>query len=314
VLASGVAAGLARVEQEQAAMRARLQMEQFFGQRLAERLVEHYRQHRLMPIEVLVPASQLRMLARFRRRLPAMLTIAAVPRIRRLADHMARIAASPIERDHPMSARLRLTAALAGLDDLLVQLRREIPGSDWYLQTDVERLRSEITAATNQPPSSTHEHLLRRVEEWGRVVRRQLESPTVRVYVDPKIVPIIFHREADGSWQHQRWLLREEQRPKRAGVYTARLVSGHQLFALTETSGPEPLSATMVLDVALDQSPFRESFRGHGGRAGDRWVIPIPQPLWRPGTYRCLILQERPDQMFVYPVARSSARKQATAP
>ena len=41
VLASGVAAGLARVEQEQAALRARLQMEQFFGQRLAAKLVEH---------------------------------------------------------------------------------------------------------------------------------------------------------------------------------------------------------------------------------------------------------------------------------
>ena len=41
VLASGVAAGLARVEQEQAALRARLQMEQFFGQRLAAKLVDH---------------------------------------------------------------------------------------------------------------------------------------------------------------------------------------------------------------------------------------------------------------------------------
>jgi adenylate cyclase len=41
VLASGVAAGLARVEQEQVALRARLQMEQFFGQRLAAKLVEH---------------------------------------------------------------------------------------------------------------------------------------------------------------------------------------------------------------------------------------------------------------------------------
>jgi adenylate cyclase len=41
VLASGVAAGLARVEQEQAALRARLQMEQFFGRRLAAKLVDH---------------------------------------------------------------------------------------------------------------------------------------------------------------------------------------------------------------------------------------------------------------------------------
>ena len=41
VLATGVAAGLARVEQEQAALRARLQMEQFFGQRLAAKLVDH---------------------------------------------------------------------------------------------------------------------------------------------------------------------------------------------------------------------------------------------------------------------------------
>jgi adenylate cyclase len=41
VLASGVAAGLARVEQEQAAMRARLQMEQFFGKRLATKLENH---------------------------------------------------------------------------------------------------------------------------------------------------------------------------------------------------------------------------------------------------------------------------------
>jgi adenylate cyclase len=41
VLASGVAAGLARVEQEQAALRVRLQMEQYFGQRLAGKLVDH---------------------------------------------------------------------------------------------------------------------------------------------------------------------------------------------------------------------------------------------------------------------------------
>jgi adenylate cyclase len=41
VLASGVAAGLARVEQERTAQRAQLQMEQFFGRRLAAKLVEH---------------------------------------------------------------------------------------------------------------------------------------------------------------------------------------------------------------------------------------------------------------------------------
>jgi adenylate cyclase len=41
VLAGGVAAGLARVEQEQAALRVRLQMEQFFGQRLGAKLVDH---------------------------------------------------------------------------------------------------------------------------------------------------------------------------------------------------------------------------------------------------------------------------------
>lgn len=279
----------------------------------AERLVEHYRQHRLMPIEALVPARQLRVLARFRRRLPAMITIAAVPRILRLADRMTRIAASYVEHDRPMSARLRLTAAVAGLDDLLVQLRREIPGSDWYLQADVEKLRSEITAAESQPPSSLHEHLLRRVEEWERVVQHQLESPTVHVYVDPRIVPVIFSREDDGSWQHRRWLLRAEQRPTRAGVYTARLVSSNDLFALTEAPGQEPQSVIVTLDVALDRSPFHGKFRGHGGRDGDRWIIPVPQPLWRPGTYRCLMLQEHPDQIFVYPIARARVRKQATA-
>ncbi|MSQ94297.1 MAG: adenylate/guanylate cyclase domain-containing protein [Gemmataceae bacterium] len=41
VLASGVAAGLARVEQEQAALRSRLQMEQFFTPRLAAKLEGH---------------------------------------------------------------------------------------------------------------------------------------------------------------------------------------------------------------------------------------------------------------------------------
>lgn len=41
VLASGVAAGLARVEQEQAALRTRLQWEQYMTPRLAARLVEH---------------------------------------------------------------------------------------------------------------------------------------------------------------------------------------------------------------------------------------------------------------------------------
>jgi len=41
VLASGVAAGLARVEQEQAALRARLQMEQYFTTSLAAKLVDH---------------------------------------------------------------------------------------------------------------------------------------------------------------------------------------------------------------------------------------------------------------------------------
>jgi adenylate cyclase len=41
VLASGVAAGLSRLEQEQAAMRTRTQMEQFFTPVLAARLVEH---------------------------------------------------------------------------------------------------------------------------------------------------------------------------------------------------------------------------------------------------------------------------------
>ena len=41
VLAGGVAAGLARVEQEQAALRARLQMEQYFGPGKAAKLVDH---------------------------------------------------------------------------------------------------------------------------------------------------------------------------------------------------------------------------------------------------------------------------------
>ena len=41
VLASGVAAGLSRVEQEQAALRTRLQWEQFMTPRLAARLVDH---------------------------------------------------------------------------------------------------------------------------------------------------------------------------------------------------------------------------------------------------------------------------------
>ena len=41
VLASGVAAGLSRVEHEQAALRARLQLEQYFGQRLASKLAAH---------------------------------------------------------------------------------------------------------------------------------------------------------------------------------------------------------------------------------------------------------------------------------
>ncbi len=41
VLASGVAAGLSRVEHEQAALRARLQLEQYFGKRLAAKLDAH---------------------------------------------------------------------------------------------------------------------------------------------------------------------------------------------------------------------------------------------------------------------------------
>lgn len=41
VLASGVAAGLARVEHEKVALRARLQMEQFFTPRLAAKLADH---------------------------------------------------------------------------------------------------------------------------------------------------------------------------------------------------------------------------------------------------------------------------------
>jgi adenylate cyclase len=41
VLASGVAAGLARLEQEQAALRARLQLAQFFGKRLVAKLENH---------------------------------------------------------------------------------------------------------------------------------------------------------------------------------------------------------------------------------------------------------------------------------
>ena len=41
VLASGVAAGLARVEQEQAALRSRVQMEQHFTPRLASKLLDH---------------------------------------------------------------------------------------------------------------------------------------------------------------------------------------------------------------------------------------------------------------------------------
>ena len=41
VLASGVAAGLARVEQERAALQVRLQMEQFFGPSLAAKLEDH---------------------------------------------------------------------------------------------------------------------------------------------------------------------------------------------------------------------------------------------------------------------------------
>lgn len=41
VLASGVAAGLARVEQEQSALRVRLQMEQYMTPRLAAKLVDH---------------------------------------------------------------------------------------------------------------------------------------------------------------------------------------------------------------------------------------------------------------------------------
>ncbi|MDP3770700.1 MAG: hypothetical protein Q8R16_00175, partial [bacterium] len=322
----------------------------------AERLVEHYRRHRLLPIEVLIPAGQLRFLARFRRHLPALIPIAAAPRVLRLASRAARVADANrqwrelavrrawlterlsnfrhrrllptsipdamiervercIERDRPITAFLRLPAALAGLDELLAQLCREIPGSDWYLRNDVEKLRLEIVTAASQPPNSTHEYLLRRVGEWERVVRRQLESPIVRVYVDPKIaIPIIFSQDEDSAWQHQRWFLRAEQRPARAGVYTARLVSGHDLFALAETPGPEPRTATMTLDIALDTSPFCGTYRGHGGRDGDRWIIPVPRPLWRPGTYRCLILRERANQVFVYPIARERARRRKSAP
>ncbi len=41
VLASGIASGLARVDQERAALQARLNMEQYFGQRLGAKLADH---------------------------------------------------------------------------------------------------------------------------------------------------------------------------------------------------------------------------------------------------------------------------------
>jgi len=317
----------------------------------AERLVEHYKQHRLLPIEVLVPAHRLRLLARFRRLLPAMIPIAAIPRVLALADHAERIADTHrkhrelaarrqwldvqlahfrhrgllstqipdgaiervsrlVERDRSLTARLRLPAALVELDRLLERLRNEIPGSDWYLQKDVERLRADIAAAAEQPSSYTHVDLLRRVMEWDRVVRRQLDSPTVRVYVNPSTaLPTVFSLEADGSWEHRRWFIREEQRPGLAGVYAARLVSDRDLFAFTVATGPEPRPATFALDVPLDHSPFGGRYRGQCGRDGDRWVIPVPSPVWRAGTYRCLVLREATDHLLVYPLARVRARR-----
>ncbi|MBI4449740.1 hypothetical protein HY634_01660, partial [Candidatus Uhrbacteria bacterium] len=322
----------------------------------AERLVEYYRQQRLLPIEVLVPSGQLRFLARFQRRIPALIPIAAAPRMLRLANRAARVADANrqwrelvarrawlterlstfrhrrllptsipdamiervgrcIERDRLITAFLRLPTALADLNGLLIRLRNEIPGSDWYLQKDVERLRADIAAAAEQPSSYAHVDLLRRVMEWDRVVRKQLDSPSVRVYVNPNTaLPTVFSLEEDGSWMHRRWFIREEQRPGLAGVYTARLVSDRDLFAFTVAMGPEPRPATFALDVPLDHSPFGGRYRGQCGRDGDRWVIPVPSPVWRSGTYRCLILREVTDHVLVYPIARERARRRKSAP
>lgn len=323
-------------------------------ERDAERLVAHYKEHRLLPIEVLVPAARLRLLTRFRRLLPTLIPIAAVPRVLRIIDRAEHVAvvhqkrrlltvrrgwveeriphfrhrgrlpaaipddavervARMIDRDRSLTARLRLPAALAVLDQLIEQLRREIPGSDWYLTTDVEKLHGAVTAAVDQPPSYAHEDLMRRVLEWDRVVRHQLASPTVCVYIDTRpgeLAPTVFHRIDDGSWKHERWLIREGHRPARSGVYTARLVTSHDLFALTESKDAGPQAAVLTLDVPLDHSPFGGRYRGHGGRDGERWVIPTPRPLWRAGTYRCLVLTTRDDHVLVYSLSRKRARRQ----
>jgi hypothetical protein len=316
----------------------------------AERLVEHYKAHRLLPIEVLVPPSRLRLLARFRRLLPALIPIAALPRVLALTNRAQRLAEDRrknadlafrrqlletqlakfrhrgllpenipdgaidralrmVDRDRVLAARLRLPTALAELDRLLAKLRAEIPGADWYLTTDVERLRREVAVAADQPPSYTHEAQLRRVNEWLAIVARQLACPTVHVYVDMKpVVPTVFSRE-DGSWQHRQWYIHEGHRPTRTGVYTARLVTGQDLLALTETTESGPIVAVMALDTPLDHSPFGGRYRGHGGRDGDRWIIPTPRPLWRAGTYRCLVLREADDHVLVYPLARARTRR-----
>lgn len=317
----------------------------------AERLVEYYKQYRLLPIEVLIPAARLRLLARFRRLLPAMIPIAATPRVLRIIDRMEAVAvvhqqqrllvarrmwveerlphfrhrgrlpasipedavervARMIERDRSLTARLRLPAAIAVLNQLIEQLRREIPGSDWYLKTDVERLSNGVVAALDQPPSYTHEDLMRRVAEWDRIVRNQLASPTVFVYIDTRpgeLAPTVLRRTDRDTWQHERWFIREGHRPARSGVYTARLVTSQDLFALTETKDAGPRAAVFTLDVPLDHSPFGGRYRGHGGRDGERWIIPTPRPLWRAGTYRCLILATHDDRVLVYPLSRVRA-------
>lgn len=92
-------------------------------------------------------------------------------------------------------------------------------------------------------------------------------------------------------------------------MYIARLVTSQDLFALTETKDPGPQTAVLTLDVPLDHSPFGGKYRGHGGRDGDRWIIPTLRPLWIGGTYRCLLLSTHEDRVLVYPLARVRTRR-----
>lgn len=275
-----------------------------------DELVAYYKANRRFPTSILVRVPA-RVPLGFQ--IPSETTIDGALRIRALLERLSALADARRDRRERVlreravsmhtAAAVRLTELKGEVGQLAEAVTRELPVLTDRVAKALAKLWPRVASLEREQPSIQHEFVVQDLVRFADELQQSLASPTVRAFIDPRPLPAIAFVEGANGWR-QLTVFRtpDGTQPEQAGCYTARLLPLDELAITGTAELPAGECATVDLTIGEAEHLLGARVRGYVGKIGEVWTVPVPKPLWRPGTYRCLVIRRGADRIDVHPL------------